>query len=179
MLFAIFLWTLMNFDAIFCDGEHYIYESKKINDMKKKNVFLIMLMLAIASILLISCDKDNKTLDGDWPRMQWDNQNGLENIDNVYQIPASGGTYKMVCKNYGTFWINGIKEDDTVLITSLEADNFMDIKGSWSRAQSVNGELILTIDPLYEATESRQLEVYLESGDAFYTFHFLQKKNSN
>ena len=165
------------FDAIFYNDEHYIYETQNLNDMKIKSVFLLMLMLAVASMLLISCDKE--TIDGNWPRMQWDNQSGLEMIDNVYQIPASGGTYKMVCKNYGTFWINGIKEDDIELITSLEADNFMDIKGSWSRAQSVKGELILTIDPLDEATESRRLEVYLESGDAFYTFHFLQKKNSN
>lgn len=166
-----------NFDAIFHNGEHYINEHRKINDMKIKSVFLMILMLAVAGMLLISCDKDRPL--GDWPRMQWDNQSGLEMIDNVYQIPASGGTYKMVCKNYGTFWINGIKEDERVVVSSLEADNFMDIKGSWSQAQSVKGELILTIDPLDEATESRRLEVYLESGDAFYTFHFLQKKNSN
>ena len=155
----------------------YNIETKKKNDMKKNNVFLMMLMVAVASMLLISCDKDRPL--GDWPRMQWDNQSGLEMIDNVYLIPASGGTYKMVCKNYGTFWINGIKEDERVVVSSLEADNFMDIKGSWSQAQSVKGELILTIDPLDEATESRRLEVYLESGDAFYTFYFLQKKNSN
>lgn len=164
------------FDAIFYNDEHYIYETQNLNDMKIKSVFLMMLMLAVAGMLLISCDKDRPL--GDWPRMQWDNQSGLEMIDNVYQIPASGGTYKMVCKNYGTFWINGIKEDERVVVSSLEADNFMDIKGSWSQAQSVKGELILTIDPLDEATESRRLEVYLESGDAFYTFHFLQK-NSN
>ena len=164
------------FDAIFHNGGHYINEPRKINDMKIKSVFLMMLMLAVAS-MMISCDKE--TIDGNWPRMQWDNQSGLETIDNVYQIPASGGTYKMVCKNYGAFWINGIKEDEIVVVTSLEADNFMDVKGSWSRAQSVKEELILTIDPLDEATESRRLEVYLESGDAFYTFYFLQKKNSN
>lgn len=106
----------------------YNIETKKKNDMKKNNVFLMMLMVAVASMLLISCDKDRPL--GDWPRMQWDNQSGLEMIDNVYLIPASGGTFKMVCKNYGTFWINGIKEDDRELVTSLEADNFMDIKGS-------------------------------------------------
>ncbi len=165
------------FDAIFHNGGHYINEPRKINDMKIKSVFLMMLMLAVASMMLISCDKDRPL--GDWDPMEWDDQSGLETIDNVYQIPASGGTYKMVCKNYGAFWINGIKEDERVVVSSLEADNFMDIKGSWSQAQSVKGELILTIDPLDEATESRRLEVFLESGDAFYTFHFLQKKNSN
>ena len=51
-----------NFDAIFHNGEHYINEHRKINDMKIKSVFLMMLMLAVASMLLISCDKE--TIDG-------------------------------------------------------------------------------------------------------------------
>ena len=85
----------------------------------------------------------------------------------------------MVCKNYGMFWFNGIKEDDTEFWARVEAEYFMEIKGAWSQAQSVKKELIITIDPLDEATESRRLEVYIESGDTFCTFHFLQKKNSN
>ncbi len=145
--------------------------------MKIKSVFLMILMLAVAGMLLISCDKDRPL--GDWDPMEWDDQSGLEKIDNVYQVPASGGTYKMVCKNYGMFWFNGIKEDDTEFWARVESEYFMEIKGAWSRAQSVKKELIITIDPLDETTESRRLEVYLESGDTFCNFHFLQKKNSN
>ena len=51
-------------------------------------------MLAIAGITLNSCEKQRLPGDGDWYPMEWNDVSGLSMVDNAYQVPASGGSYK-------------------------------------------------------------------------------------
>ena len=60
-------------------------------------LFKLLMMLAIAGISLNSCEKQRLPGDGDWYPMEWNDVSGLSMVDNAYQVPASGGSYKFHC----------------------------------------------------------------------------------
>lgn len=140
----------------------------------------LLLMLALAGITLNSCEKQK--LDGDWDPMEWNDESGLERVDNVYQVPASGGSYKFHCKNYDYFWISSIEEDGQFFVPDLENNDWKDLSGQWTHVQCLpDGDLVVTFEPFsfYSSASNRTMNLCVTAGDIFYYFRFVQKNNAN
>ena len=149
--------------------------------MKKttQKLLQMLLVLAIASITLNSCEKQR--LDGDWDPMEWQDESGLAKIDNVYQVPASGGSYKFKCTNYGGFWISSIEEDGEHYIPHIDSNDWKDLSGQWTRVQcNPNSELVVTIQPIDDTDiYYRSVCIDITAGDIWSFFRFVQKNNAN
>lgn len=140
----------------------------------------LLMMLAIASIMLNSCEKQR--LPGDWDSMKWNDESGLARVDNVYQVPASGGSYKFHCKNYSAFWISSIEEDGELIMPSVDKNDWKDLSGQWTHVQCLpDGDLVVTIEPLsfYSSASNRTMHLCVTAGDIFDYFRFVQKNNAN
>ena len=145
--------------------------------MKAKRLFQLLLMLALAGITLNSCEKQR--LEGDWDPMKWKDESSLARVDNVYQVPASGGSYKFHCKNYSGFWISSIEEDGQAFMPNLENNDWTDLTGQWSRVQCLpDGDLVVTFQPFsfYSSASQRTMNLSVTAGDIFCHFRFVQKK---
>ena len=157
-------------------------ENKKEQTMRKttQKLLQMLLMLALAGITLNSCEKQR--LDGDWDPMEWKDESGLARVDNVYQVPASGGSYKFHCKNYSVFWISSIEEDGQFFAPSIENNDWKDLSGQWTRVQCLpDGDLVVTFESLsfYSSASNRTMNLCVTAGDIFDYFRFVQKNNSN
>ena len=150
--------------------------------MKKttQKLLQMLLLLAIAGITLNSCEKERP--DGDWDPMEWKDESGLARVENVYQVPASGGSYNFHCKNYSGFWISSIEEDGKSFTPNLENNDWTDLSGQWSRVQCLpDGDLVVTFQPLsfYRSASQRTMYLCVTAGDIFDYFRFVQKNNTN
>ena len=92
---ALFLQKSANLDARFLIS--LILLIKTIMTKTTQILFKLLMMLAIAGISLNSCEKQRLPGDGDWYPMEWNDVSGLSMVDNAYQVPASGGSYKFHC----------------------------------------------------------------------------------
>ena len=140
----------------------------------------MLLMLALVDIMLNSCEKQR--LDGDWDPMEWIDESGLEKVGNVYQVPASGGSYKFHCKNYKVFWIDVIEEDSQPYLPSPENNDWKNLSGQWSHVECLdNGDLVVTFQPLsfYSSASQHTMNLCVTAGDIFDYFRFVQKNNAN
>ena len=143
-------------------------------------LFQLLLMLAIAGITLNSCEKQRP--DGDWDPMEWNDESGLAQVDNVYQVPASGGTYKFHCTNYSGFWISSIEEDGELIMPSVDKNDWKDLSGQWTHVQCLaDGDLVVTFEPLsFSSSDSnRTMHLCVTAGDIFDYFRFVQNNNVN
>ncbi|MBR6490167.1 MAG: hypothetical protein IKT03_06495 [Muribaculaceae bacterium] len=137
----------------------------------------MMLMLVLAGITLNSCEKQR--LDGDWDPMEWKDESSLARVDNVYQVPSSGGSYKFHCKNYSVFWVSSIEEDGEHYIPYIDSNDWKDLSGQWTRVQCLpDGDLVVTFQPLsfYSSASQRTMNLCVTAGDIFDYFRFVQKK---
>ena len=140
----------------------------------------MLLMLALASIMLNSCEKQR--LPGDWDSMEWNDESGLARVDNVYQVPASGGSYKFHCTNYSGFWISSIEEDGQLYMPNIDNNDWKDLSGQWTHVQCLpDGDLVVTFEPLsfYSSASNRTMHLCVTAGDIFDYFRFVQKNNAN
>ena len=170
------------FDAKFCSLSRLISEEQIKQTMTKttQKLLQMLLILVFAVITLNSCEKQR--LDGDWDPMEWNDENGLARVNNVYQVPASGGSYKFHCKNYSVFWISSIEEDGQFFVPDLENNDWKDLFGQWSRVQCLpDGDLVITFEPLsfYSSASNRTMNICVTAGDIFDYFRFVQKNNAN
>ena len=141
-----------------------------------KRLFKMLMMLAVAGIALSACEKTR--MEGDWDPMKWKDESGLASIDNIYQVPASGGSYKFHCKNYSSFWISSIEEGGDTYQPGLENNDWQDLSGQWSHVQCLpDGDLVVTFQPLsfYSSASQRTMMLVVTAGDVFYGFRFIQK----
>ena len=91
-------------------------------------LFQLLMMLAIASITLNSCEKQR--LPGDWDSMKWEDESGLARVDNVYQVPASGGRYSFIARIIVVFGFRLLKKTvsyscptSIIMIGKISLDN--------------------------------------------------------
>lgn len=148
--------------------------------MTTKRFFRMVMVLAVAGIMLNSCEKQR--MEGDWDPMEWNDESGLERVDNVYQVPASGGSYKFHCKNYSNFWISSIEEGGEFYHPDLDNNDWQDISGQWTRVQCLpDGDLVVTIQPLsfFSSASQRAMMLVVTAGDIFHGFRFVQKNIAN
>ena len=129
----------------------------------------LLLLCVILSVFPVGCGGDEP--DGKWAKMKWNVPSGLSQVDGIYMVPSSGGTYKFTCKNYKP-WIGHVIEYN-VLMPPIEDFHFCE--GEWFSVTCDNNDVIFTFQPLgNDDEESRELEVVLTAGDIFDYFTFRQ-----
>lgn len=135
--------------------------------------FLLCLAGALlATISFVSCNDD----DGDWPPMKWKSDVRYSK-NHVVEVPDSGGTYSITCKNYG-FWIYSVTETSNLNHTTLyqaNADSGTVYQFYWStaRVDDPSQRLVVTVQPNPMGIE-RVLDVKVSAGDVFDRFYFRQ-----
>ena len=138
--------------------------------MKMRKLSFLLLCVTF-SVFLVGCGGDEP--DGIWAKMQWDVPSGLSQVDGVYMIPSSGGTYKFTCKNYKP-WIELVLEYN--MLPAPIAD-FHFCEGEWYSVTCDNYDVIITFQRLgNDDEESRDLKVELTAGDIFDYFTFRQTR---
>ena len=139
--------------------------------MKKiaKSLLMVLLVLVAAT----SCGKDEPELVGEWSKMKWKVPSGLVQIqEGVYQVPLSGGSFTFICENYEP-WIESLHESGPY-VTYDTPGHSDSIYGEWCTVKCVNKYVTITFSPTTEE-DPHEFEVTLQSGDAFYQFHFYQR----
>lgn len=133
--------------------------------MKQLPIFCILLI-----IILISVSSCGDEPDGKWGKMKWKVPADITCVDNVYIIPANGGSFKFTCKNYKP-WI--AQFDHNVMMFS----DLHRVDGSWFQIKCEENDVIFTFQPMTDEDETRELMVVLSAGDIFDRFYFRQEKN--
>ena len=127
----------------------------------KKLLSLLLLGLAFLS----SCEYP----DGLWDPMKW-KTNIPKLKSNHIEVPNTGGTYTLKCKNYGSFWIFAV---NGILIRGEECANR--VTGEWYVINIEKNIMTVNILP-NNGDNNRILDVRLSAGDIFSTFIFEQSK---
>lgn len=128
--------------------------------MIKKHTYTLF---AIALLAFVSCDSYHK--DGDWDPMKW--ETNVPNMKNNHiTVTETGGTYTFKCKNYKSFWIDSVKEDDKYVEFGNEERN--NATGEWSAVIVDENVLEVSVSE-NSGNSSRSLSITLQAGNAFST----------
>lgn len=132
-----------------------------------KNKLLIAISL-LCSIVFTGCEQNEA--DGDWDPIKI-TVNGNE-CKSIYKVPADGGEFKVYSKNYGSLWLNDVKENGVVVWPEDRSDwsDYMNIHltTDWYEVQyDEAGNIVVDIQPKGKDAQSRSLRFEVESGDAF------------
>lgn len=140
---------------------------------------LMTLIIVSASVLassltLVSCSKD----DGDWDPMRWKTEVKTVKDEGTrfVQVPAEGGTYVYMCKNYKGFWLSDITEEQNGIKKVYNQEYSTDRYNCSSPAANVSiagNTLTVTIKP-NTTKETRYVAVEVTAGDIFDTFKYKQ-----
>lgn len=132
-----------------------------------------MLGMWLSSILWVGCSKN----DGDWDSIQI-TVNDKKCKTSSYKVPLAGGEFKIYSKNYGSLWLNSVKENGNLVWP--EHYDWTDYKNihltnEWYEVlYDKAGNIVVTIQPKDKSTSSRSISLDVESGDAFGSITLLQ-----
>lgn len=108
--------------------------------------------------------------DGDWDPIQI-TVNGNKCKSSTYAIPVSGGEYKIFSKNYGSLWLNTVKENGLIIWPKYnEVLDFKDINltDEWYKVKyDETGNIVVDIEPIDNEVMMRSLTFDVQHGDAF------------
>lgn len=89
----------------------------------------------------------------------------------TYAIPVSGGEYKIFSKNYGSLWLNTVKENGLIIWPKYyEVLDFKDINltDEWYKVKyDETGNIVVDIEPIDNEVMMRSLTFDVQHGDAF------------
>lgn len=139
--------------------------------MKKVNLFILILLAAVA--VLVSCGDEP---DGKWDKMKWNAPSGLAKENGIYIVPAEGGTYTFECKNYSAPWLSGILDNGEYVYPHPGQEDVHSFTGDWFGVHCDHANVTITIQPLDGSTSSRSLNVGVTAGDIFDSINFLQRQ---
>lgn len=132
-----------------------------------KNSHLHLFPLLILSILVfVSCE----SRDGDWEAMKWETDVKMDK-EKVITVPENGGTYIFKCKNYSSFWLSAVLEDDKNIC--IDNKNWENAIGEWSSVNIEKNVMTVIVCP-NDSNHSRLLKVTPTAGDIFSYFSFDQ-----
>lgn len=141
--------------------------------MLKKKIIMLCLL---GCVVFMGCDSNR--LDGDWPSIQI-TVNGDKCKSTTFKVAADGGEYKIFSKNYGSLWLNDVKENGiTVWPENYDWSDFKNIHlaKEWYEIQYDNsGNIVVNINPKEKTAVSRTLTFAVECGDAFGSITLLQE----
>ena len=128
----------------------------------------VALMLCAVALCLTACTSESKV--GEWDPMKWKVVTPMAKAKNgAYNVPSSGSTFSVVCRNYAGFWFSGVDGKNIEWygkdIYQLDYEQFS--------AQIQKNKL--TIDfKANESTQERNITISVTAGDVFDTFRFKQ-----
>lgn len=142
----------------------------------RNNIFATTLLATtlLSPVTLSSCSKD----DGDWDPMKWrtETKTVKEEGTRLVQVPAEGGTYVYKCRNYNSFWLSDITEEENSNVKHYYRENFTDMYNCslpFSDTSITGNTLTITIKP-NETKKTRYVAVTVTAGDIFDTFKYKQ-----
>lgn len=140
----------------------------------KQNRLILILGLFLSAIVFAGCDEE----DGKWDPIQI-TVNGKKCKSSTYNVPASGGEYKIISKNYGSLWLNAVLENRNVVWPE---------NGDWSDYKNIHltndwyeirydesGNIVVNIQAKDNSISSRGISFEVECGDAFSSITLLQE----
>lgn len=133
--------------------------------MKNYNYIAVLLTTFFVISSLTAC---NDEMDGRWTPMQWESN---VDIEDAITVPATGGTYTVVCKNYRGFWIAYHLQAEGKVYNLSE--DYRHCKGDWFSVDIESNVLTVTISP-NDSGKRRVLPVGVTAGDIFDGFTFVQ-----
>lgn len=146
------------FMTIVCNVSHHT--------MKKRVLYL--LLSQFVSIFIFSfCE----SRDGDWEPMKWKTDAKMDK-ERVIHVPVDGGTYVFKCKNYNSFWLSNVFEDDKDV--SIDNKEWKYAIGEWSSVEIEKNVMTVTVS-LNDGNRSRLLKVTPTAGDIFSYLLFNQE----
>lgn len=137
-----------------------------------KHLSIILLFLFLVVLGFSSCGDEP---DGKWDEMKWINVNSLMNVNGVYIVSESGGTYTFKCTNYNHPWISSVAVDG--IQQMLNNDSRLEFDGEWCEVIFVGNELRITILPLPSSIRSRSLNIEVTAGDIFDHLQLIQRED--
>lgn len=139
-----------------------------------KNKFFIAVCL-LCSAWLSGCERIEE--DGRWAPIQI-TVNGNK-CKSTYKVPADGGEFKIYSKNYGSLWLNDVKENGNVVWPdNYDWSDYRNIylTTDWYEVQyDEAGNIVVDIQPKGKDVASRSLRFGVECGDAFSYITLLQE----
>ena len=130
--------------------------------MKQLSTLFILMIVAVLGVT--SCGGDEP--EGKWDKMKWTNVNDLKNVQGVYILPEDGGTFTFLCRNYSNPWFAQAPGNET------------ELNGEWYTAKFEENKLIVTVEALPQAVESRDFTLAVTAGDIFDTLLFRQQRGT-
>lgn len=121
--------------------------------------------------IFISCE----SRDGDWEAMKWET-NAKMDKERVIDVPVNGNVYVFKCKNYCSFWLSGVLEDDKDVSIDNKKQEYA--IGEWSSVEIEKNVMTVTLSP-NNNNHGRLLKVTPTVGDMFSYFTFRQAGKDN
>jgi len=126
-------------------------------------------LLLLGSIVFVACDGCIEE-DGKWDPIQI-TVNGNKCKSSTFQVPASGGEFRIYSKNYGSLWLLAVRENgDVVWPENYEWSDFKNIHltKEWYEVQyDESGNIVVNIQPKETSVSPRSISFEVECGDAF------------
>lgn len=130
-------------------------------------------MLLIAVLLgFSSCDNEQPI--GIWSPMKWNNVDNLTKTNNIYVIPAEGGSFTFECKNYAPWLSDVIINTERQKMVLQENWNRKEYKNEWFEVKIIDKKVIFTFDKIEKPMTERTVEVEVTAGDIYDDFVFKQ-----
>lgn len=142
----------------------------------RKWKMLPAIILAFGFLSVSSCSNEEKEDPiGKWPPIKL-TVNGAEYNSITYAVPAEGGEYKLYSSNYGSLWLNSVKEnDDVVWYSTAEDFSKVNVSGEWYTLNyDSDGNIVVNINAAKADNKERTIYLELECGDAFSSIQFKQ-----
>lgn len=133
--------------------------------MKKSHLYLLPLLI-LPILVFVSCE----SRDGDWEAMKWETDVKMDK-EKVITVSVNGGTYVFKCKNYSSFWLSAVLEDDKDI--SIDNQKWENAIGEWSSVKIEKNVMTVIVSP-NDSNHNRILKVTPTAGDIFSYFSFNQ-----
>lgn len=141
--------------------------------MMKNKLFIIICILC--SAVFSACELNEA--DGDRDPIQI-TVNGNK-CKSTYKVPADGGEFKIYSKNYGSLWLNDVKENGNVVWPdNYDWSDYRNIylTTDWYEVQYDEVDnIVVDIQPKGKELPPRSLRFGVECGDAFSYITLLQE----
>lgn len=146
--------------------------------MKMLNVKLISLLTAMLLLLpVVACSDDP---DGVWDPMKWKVENatsGISVADNNITLTGEAGSLDLVCTNYTSFWIEGIRISDGEYLPIIPENN-QTVAGEWYNITISGNTMHISLTNASTGsvdTADDSITLTVSAGDAFSAFTISHK----
>lgn len=135
----------------------------------KKSSLATLLLFFLTAVFSCSIQEE----EGRWAPMKWTSDRPGD--PRKITAPDEGGTYKLVCINYGGPWISNVTTADTTIYSGSKDQDFRHIKYDWYDVSVKENTFNITLQPNATGKE-RKLSIVVTAGDIFDYIEIIQGK---